>query len=696
ASLATGTGLDVAASTNATGSANHSGDWLLESSTGSIETQNPFTDETLANWDGKLATFTVENGNDSGADSLRDEISNANGSAGADEIRFANGVTLVDLTSGELSITEELTITGGSTNVTVQRNAGAADFRIFDVTGGATTTFDNLTITNGKTTDTGGGIDSNGAVNLINTTVTGNSSTDRGGGIYNLNQAITLTNSTVSGNSTNQYGGGVATRSTITLTNSTVANNSSRRNGGGLYSRSGNITLTDSTVSSNSSNRHGGGVWARSRTITLTNSTVTGNSSRLSAAGTYSQTIHMTDSVVSNNTSGDLGGGVYFTGTGTITDSTISGNSSASKGGGMYFRNNLTITNSTFSDNVSNRGGSIYSRGGGTVNIINTTISGNSSSDRGGGLFARGNGGGTITLLNSTVADNTSGNNGGGLFRNGGTVNLTNTIVASNTASGSGNDLSGTFNTIQNSLIGDTAGATITTSTHNLTDLDPGLLALGDYGGDTQTHALRPESVAINAGSNALTTVTTDQRGVSRSFEGTVDIGAYESHGFSLAAITTDRDTTPNTTSFDVSVQVVEDAFATAIPLDGLSVNYALSNGAVFGSFSNGTTVVTDARGIAVNVFDLTGFESYLNGIVQVLASPINLTSFVQQVAGTTITINRFEHNLGIGFDCRFIQVGDSIGHSTACTSLIDNQPIDNGEDDTDLITHEVDDGRSH
>ncbi|MEM8642642.1 MAG: DUF4347 domain-containing protein [Cyanobacteria bacterium P01_G01_bin.54] len=35
ASLATGTGLDVAASTNATGSANHSGDWLLESSTGS-------------------------------------------------------------------------------------------------------------------------------------------------------------------------------------------------------------------------------------------------------------------------------------------------------------------------------------------------------------------------------------------------------------------------------------------------------------------------------------------------------------------------------------------------------------------------------------------------------------------------------------------------------------------------------------
>ncbi|MEM8642643.1 MAG: DUF4347 domain-containing protein [Cyanobacteria bacterium P01_G01_bin.54] len=528
ASLATGTGLDVAASTNATGSANHSGDWLLESSTGSIETQNPFTNETLANWDGKLATFTVENGNDSGADSLRDEISNANGSAGADEIRFANGVTLVDLTSGELSITEELTITGGSTNVTVQRNAGAAtDFRIFDVTGGVETTFDNLTLTNGKISDRGGGIQSNGVVNLISSTVTGNSSSDRGGGIY-TNRAVTLTDSTVSGNSSNQYGGGVATRSQITASNSTISGNFSRRNGAGLYSRSGNITLTNSTVSSNSSNRHGGGVWARSRTITLSNSTVSGNSSRISAAGMYSQTAHITNSVVTNNSSGDLGGGVYATGTTTLTNSTIAGNTSNNKGGGIYFRNHLTVENSTISGNVSNRGGGIYSRGGGTVTLTNTTLSGNSSSDRGGGIFLRGRSGGTTSMFNSTIANNTASLDGGGIFRNGGTVNLTNTIVATNIAYRSGNDLSGTFNTIESSLIGDTAGATITTSTNNLTNLDPRLLPLGNYGGSTQTHALHAESPARNAGNNALTVVANDQRGAARIWFGTVDIGAVE------------------------------------------------------------------------------------------------------------------------------------------------------------------------
>ncbi|NEO83837.1 MAG: DUF4347 domain-containing protein [Spirulina sp. SIO3F2] len=719
ASLAAATGLDVAASTNATGSANHGGDWVLESSTGSIETQTPFTDKTLANWDGKLATFTVQNGADSGTDSLRDAINNANSAAGADEIRFANGVTLVDLTSGELSITEELTITGGSNNVTIQRNAGAADFRIFNVTGSATTTFDNLTITNGQTADNGAGINSNGAINLSNSTVSGNTSSDRGGGLYTTgavtltnstvannsstddggglytrNAGITLTDSTVSGNSSNRYGGGVYTKGQITLTNSTVANNSSRRNGAGLYSRSGNITLTNSTVSSNSSNRHGGGVWARSHTITLTNSTVTGNSSRLSAAGIYSTNIHITDSVVSNNTSGDQGGGMYATGTITLTNSTLSGNSSASKGGGMYSRNNLTITNSTLSGNSSNRGGGIYSRGGGTVNLINTTISGNSSSHRGGGLFARGNGGGTMTLLNSTVADNTSGNNGGGLFRNGGTVNLTNTIVANNTASGSGNDLSGTFNTIQNSLIGDTAGATISTSTNTLTDLDPGLFALGDYGGDTQTYALRPDSVAINAGSNALTTVTTDQRGASRVFEGTVDIGAYESHGFALAAIASGLDATQGTTVFDVSVQVVEGAFAQAIPLDGLTVNYALDNGAVFGSFSNGTTVITNAQGIAVNFFNLTGFEEHLNSTVQILATPINLPSFIQSVASTNITINFVEGNeLDIGFDCHLIQLGASLDYSTACAAPIDaGQFSETVEEDTSLIINETGD----
>lgn len=673
-SLAAATGADVAASTNLTGNAALGGDWVLEKSTGNIEASLGLTPEVLENYAGKLAIFTATNGNDTGTGSLRQAISDANGAAGVDEIRFSD-VTLVDLISGELQITDELTITGGTTNVTVQRNAGATDFRIFNVTGGVATTFDNLTVTHGQTTGNGAGINSDGEVNLTNSIVSGNTSGDRGGGVY-TRQAINLTNSsvsnnsstdngggiygrngtisfadsTVSGNSSNRYGGGVHTRSQIIATNSTVSDNFSRRNGAGLYSRSGNISLTDSTVSGNSSNRHGGGIWARNRTITLTNSTVSGNSSRLSAGGTYSQTANIIDSVISNNTSGDFGGGVYTTGTTTITNSTISGNSSANKGGGIYFRNNLNVTDSTLSGNSSNRGGGIYSRGGGSVNLTNTTLSGNSSSDRGGGIFAKGNGGGTISIFNSTIANNTANQDGGGIFRNAGTVNLTNTIIATNIANRSGNDLSGTFNTVENSLIGDTAGATITTSTHNLTDIDPGLLALGDYGGATQTHALHPDSPALNTGNNTLTTVTNDQRGATRIFDGTVDIGAYESHGFSLlsnnSTLTVDR----NATSFapiDASVQVVENAFSTALSLDGLSVDYSLNRTGVLGSFSNGTTVVTNAQGIAANFFNLTGFEESFSGSFQISANLVNLAAFGKQVEGSTITINTFDSFVG-------------------------------------------------
>src|SRR5208337_2619199 len=130
------------------------------------------------------------------------------------------------------------------------------------------------------------------------------------------------------------------------------------------------------------------------------------------------------------------------------------------------------------------------------------------------------------------------------------TLTLDNTIVAGN----SGPDIVGSVQpTSKNNLIGDGTGIT------NLTELDPSNLVgttadplnpllgpLADYGGPTQTMALLPGSPAIDAGSVALAvdangnTLTTDQRGAGfpRVINGTVDIGAFESQGFTLTPVT--------------------------------------------------------------------------------------------------------------------------------------------------------------
>ena len=72
------------------------------------------------------ATITVVNGNDSGAGSLRQAILVA---SSGDTINFAPSVTTVTLTSDELVIDKNLTITGpGANRLTVQRSTDVIHF----------------------------------------------------------------------------------------------------------------------------------------------------------------------------------------------------------------------------------------------------------------------------------------------------------------------------------------------------------------------------------------------------------------------------------------------------------------------------------------------------------------------------------------------------------------------------------------
>ena len=107
-----------------------------------------------------IATFTVANGLDDGAGSLRAAIALANADLAPDTISFAPSVTAVTLTSGQLAISTDMAITGSLGGaVTVQRSSavGTPAFRIFQIETGAAAELSHLTITGGKS-DFGGGI----------------------------------------------------------------------------------------------------------------------------------------------------------------------------------------------------------------------------------------------------------------------------------------------------------------------------------------------------------------------------------------------------------------------------------------------------------------------------------------------------------------------------------------------------------
>ena len=247
-----------------------------------------------------LAVFSVSNLDDAGAGSLREAIDDANNLGGADQIAFVGAATsgVIALTSGELGITEALTVTGpGQAGLTIDAQQNS---RIFNITASSGDfTIAGLTLTGGKTTgnntsaaDTtfrGGAVRSltTGSLTIDQSVISGNSTTGSGsdgGGIFSTGD-LTLNGSTVSGNSTasfNADGGGIWSLLDVTLTNSTVSANSTTgasSDGGGIFAI-GVVTLSNSTVTDNhvmQSSAKGGGIWSIFTSINITNSIVAGN-----------------------------------------------------------------------------------------------------------------------------------------------------------------------------------------------------------------------------------------------------------------------------------------------------------------------------------------------------------------------------------------------------------------------------------
>ena len=243
-----------------------------------------------------------------------------------------------------------------------------------------------------------------------------------------------------------------------------------------------------------------------------------------------------------NSTAGIAPGGGVFTRFGSVEllDSTVSGNSTTKQGGGIFTSQGaLQLRNSTVSGNDARySGGGIWAN---TFNLDNSTISGNRSTGRGGGFLTFGE----LTMTASTVSGNVAGVGGGGVYAtNFYTTTIENSIIAGNVNSAGGpNDLEIDLDRLLNidfSLVG-AWGGFANAGIGNLfgtmgTPVDPGLGPLANNGGRTETHALELGSPAIDRGRTTPPFNTFDQRDrpFARVYDDPsttgsgIDMGAYE------------------------------------------------------------------------------------------------------------------------------------------------------------------------
>jgi len=453
--------------------------------------------------------FTVTNTFDAGPGSLRQAVLDANAGPGGDDITFSvtGAITLggVQLPT----ITGDLTITGPGANLlTVNANHQS---RVLQVSAGSIVGLSGLTLANGKVGNPGGGgVLNEGTLSLAGSILAGNAAYV-GGGVLN-DGTLSLSDSTVSNNSGN-YCAGIFNRGILSVVSCTVSGNSGGF-GGGISNYDGSVSLTGSTVSGNSAVLWGGGIINRTVAgmMSVVHSTISGNSSGYWGGAIYntpSSTLTVTDSTIAANSAGDLGGGICNEGPLTVTASTVSGNS-APHGGGIStgtgdWGSTLTLINSTISENTATvAGGGIWSVG--RMWVSNCTISGNSSAD-GGGVYSSF----AAVLANSVVGGNT----------------LTDGITSSDLAgikvdAASHHNLTGPGGS--SGLINGVNGNIVVAA---VADLRLGPLA--DNAGPTLTHALLPGSPAIDAGSNPGG-LGFDQRGPSfyRASGAAADIGAFE------------------------------------------------------------------------------------------------------------------------------------------------------------------------
>ena len=460
-------------------------------------------------------TYTVTDGADTTVGScaagsttctFRLAVQNANVNPGS-TINVTSGLVIV-FGSGnpEIDINTATTIqTTGPAAATI--DGTIAILGVLRIVTTSPVTISGLNIQNGSSIVGGGAIATvvGAGLTLNNLTLSGNScvGTSSGGAINN-NGSLGLVNVSVTNNGRScLFGGGIFTSGPLIIQGGSVTGNTAVTSGGGIYVNTGagnSLTATGTSITNNTAGQDGGGIYA---------------SGPVSLMGVN----------LSNNTATQGGGGGMFAtaATASLADSTVGGNQSTGSGGGLaVISSQLTVSRSTFSTNRSHAG-ALTGLGGGIFmssssgSLTNSTLAGNSA-DSGGGLYTASS---SLSVGSATIAGNSAPTGAGVFVAATSSLGLHNTILAYTPSNCTGNVTSQGYNI-------DTANTCTLTGPGDQPNTDPNLLPLGNNGGSTQTMALLATSPAINAGDPACPPPGTDQRGTSRPQGPRCDIGAYE------------------------------------------------------------------------------------------------------------------------------------------------------------------------
>ena len=566
------------------------------------------------------STFTVtSNLGDATVGTLTAAIILANADADCSQIEFASDVTRITLDAATI-ISKDLNIVGHGRD---SLNISAATGNALHATSG------NLHVSHLKVSDSpSAGI----YQKYANLTVDDVLLDNNGYGIHADDALNTVVRNSTITNS--EYDGGIklsnnATDSTLLIDKSDISNNQSSGGGGGLHASINSntvIKISDSTFTGNTTFGAGGAINIRAggmTSVTIENSSISGNSSNNQGAGIS----------ITNN----------YTGTEVSIDrSTISGNTGGHNGGGLYVTNsgsasgNFSISQSTLSGNTTtgNHGGAIYF---------------DDSSTSPGTLL-------NLLVDSSTIVNNTASYQGGGIYHSGANqiIEIQNTVIAQNTANSGYMNLSGVFNSLEHSWVGDNNGdlnfstdpTYANTPVQSIIDGDESLLNIGtlaDNGGPTFTHVPLVGSPLLEMGNPATVDLSaTDQRGVSREV-GILDIGAVER----IANVAMDISQATGVLILNFGEAFSIDLSAITSSNDSVITVNGLPSGISFNAETNIISGIATAAGASEVTVSVVSFDSSVDDTLELYvtmnAPSLNTSSITEALnitTGKTVSID--------------------------------------------------------